>query len=76
MNDLDRMVDADIDDYIEGKHTYHKFAGLDGLKCGYHSKPKETVRITLSWDSVTCPDCLAKKQDSEPWKADIDTRGD
>lgn len=78
MNDnlaLDRAIDAEIDDYIAGRNTYHMFAGF-GIRCGYQAKPKETVRISLSWDSVTCPDCLAKKQDYEPWKADIDTRGD
>lgn len=75
MNDLDRMVDADIDEAIEAKHTRHFSGGWD-IRCGYQAKPKQDLHISLSWDSVTCPDCLAKKQDSEPWKAEIDTRGD
>lgn len=73
---LDRMVDAEIDDAIEAAHVYHKFGGLNGLRCGYQPKPFETTKISLTWDSVTCPDCLAKKRETEPWTTDIDTRGD
>jgi len=53
----------------------HYFAGLDGSRCGFYS-PCETTQVALTWDSVTCPDCLKLKRESEPWTIDIDTRGD
>lgn len=54
----------------------HKDAGLGGVRCQYDPGPKGTVRMVLSWDSVTCPDCLKLKQDWEPQSQPIDTRGD
>lgn len=73
---IDKAIDTDIDAYIEAQHTRHMFGGLNGVRCGYIPKLHESTKIALTWDSVTCPDCLAKKQDYEPWSADIDTRGD
>ena len=73
---IDRSIDNEIDDFIEAQHTRHMFGGLNGTKCGYMPKSKESTRISLSWDSVTCPDCLAKKREDEPWTADIPTQGD
>jgi hypothetical protein len=71
----DRMIDAEIDDYIGAIHDCHMSAGLDGVRCGFSGRGK-TIRMSLSWDSVTCPDCLAQKRDVEPWSVDIDTHGD
>ena len=73
---IDEFIETDVDASIEAKHTRHMFGGLQGTKCGYMSKGKESTRISLSWDSVTCPDCLAKKRDDEPWATDIDTKGE
>lgn len=57
--------------------TYkHKDAGLGGVRCQYDPGPGITVRMVLSWDSVTCPDCLKLKQDWEPQSLPIDTTGD
>lgn len=54
----------------------HKFAGLDGVRCGFYLGPWVTIRTVLSWNSVTCPECLALKQDWEPTIEHVDTRGD
>lgn len=54
----------------------HKWEGLKGVRCGYHAEPGQSVRIGLSWDTITCPDCLKLKQGYEPENIIIDTRGD
>lgn len=53
----------------------HKDGGLDGVRCGFYV-PGTINRVTLTWDSVDCPDCLAVKKDWEPMSVTIDTRGD
>ena len=53
----------------------HMFGGLDGVRCGVHSSTW-SIKTTLSWDSVNCPDCLKTKKDCEPWNVFIDTKGE
>lgn len=75
MSEVDDMIETDIDQWVEDKHVRHMTAFLEGVRCGFlgHGKP---VSITLTWDTVTCPACLAKKRPEEPWTQEIDTRGD
>lgn len=54
----------------------HKEAGLDGVRCGFYLGPWVSIRAALTWDSVTCPDCLKLKESWEPDTVFIDTRGD
>lgn len=54
----------------------HKDGGLDGTRCGFYQGSYTTVRVALTWDSVTCPDCLKLREDWEPDTVVIDTRGD
>ena len=54
----------------------HKDAGLDGVRCGFYLGGWTSVRVALTWDSVTCPDCLKLKEPWEPNTVVIDTRGD
>lgn len=54
----------------------HKDNGLFGVKCGFYMGPWTTVRVALTWDSVTCQDCRKLKQNWEPETQYIDTRGD
>ncbi len=72
---IDESIETDIDTYIEGKNDRHMCAFLNGVRCNYRGKNKP-VKVSLSWDSVTCPSCLALKKDSEPWTTDIPTQGD
>lgn len=48
----------------------------EDVRCGFYMGGWVSVRIALTWDSVTCPDCLKLKKESEPWSQYIDTRGD
>lgn len=58
----------------EGK-LVHKFAGLEGVRCGLYI-PGETQHISLSWDTVTCKNCLKRKESWEPDYEIVDTKGD
>lgn len=54
----------------------HKDGGMQGVRCGFYIGGWTTVRVALTWDSVTCPDCRKLKKDWEPETQYIDTRGD
>ena len=54
----------------------HKFAGLDGILCGYKPDDQSMVKIGLSWDTITCPECRKLKQDWEPDSVEVPTKGD
>lgn len=54
----------------------HYFDGLCGNRCGFYMGPWVTARGSLTWDSVTCPDCRKLKEAWEPETVEIDTRGD
>lgn len=60
----------------DGETLYTHY--LDGLnnRCGIHPRPFISIRAAITWDYVTCPDCLKLKKDYEPWTVQIDTRGD
>jgi len=61
----------------DGSTLYvHYFDGLNGNRCGIHPPPFIDIRGAITWDCVTCPDCLKLKHDYEPWTVEIDTRGD
>lgn len=61
----------------DGEILYtHYFDGLNGNRCGIHPGPFISINGAITWDSVTCADCLALKKDYEPWSPHIDTRGD
>lgn len=61
----------------DGQSLYtHYFDSLTGNRCGIYVKPFVSIRGAITWDSVTCPDCLKLKRDYEPWTVEIDTRGD
>lgn len=51
------------------------FMDGSGIRCGYYEKDV-TVRVGLSWDTITCHDCLSKKRPEEPLTTDIDCKGD
>lgn len=53
----------------------HYFDGMNGNRCGFYMGPWVSTRGAITWDSVTCPDCLKLKKDHEPWTVQIDTRG-
>jgi hypothetical protein len=54
----------------------HYFDGLNGNRCGIYIKPFISIRGALTWDCITCPDCLKLKRPDEPLTVEIDTRGD
>ena len=54
----------------------HMSAGLNGVRCGFNLGPWTTIRIALSWEDVTCQECIATKRPNEPRAIMIDTRGD
>jgi hypothetical protein len=59
-----------------GESAVSLYRHKDDVRCEFYMGPWTNVRIALTWDSVTCPDCLALKKDWEPETVTIDTKGD